>query len=56
MKKVFRFIHTEKVNYPVAVLAKVLRVKLPDHLSVDPSTPAAFFATAKALLGKKGPR
>lgn len=26
MKKVFRFIHTEKVNYPVTVLARVLKV------------------------------
>ena len=26
MKKVFRFIHTERVNYPVTVLARVLRV------------------------------
>ncbi len=26
MKKAFRFIHTEKVNYPVAVLARVLKV------------------------------
>jgi putative transposase len=26
VKKVFRFIHTEKVNYPVAVLAQVLQV------------------------------
>lgn len=26
MKKVFRFIHTEKVNYPVAVLARTLQV------------------------------
>ena len=26
MKKVFRFIHTEKTNYPLAVLARVLRV------------------------------
>ena len=26
MKRVFRFIHAEKVNYPVAVLARTLRV------------------------------
>ena len=26
MKKVFRFIHTEKVNYPVVVLARTLQV------------------------------
>ena len=26
MKKVFRFIHTERVNYPVALLARVLKV------------------------------
>jgi len=26
VEKVFRFIHAEKVNYPVAVLARTLRV------------------------------
>ena len=35
-------------------VARVLGVRIPSHLDLDPATPAAFFASAKALLGKKG--
>jgi hypothetical protein len=35
-------------------VARQLGLRLPEHLAVDPSTPAAFFAAAKAMLsGKK---
>lgn len=37
-------------------VARQLGIQPPPHLMVDPATPAAFFASAKALLGKKGPR
>lgn len=38
-----------------ANIARQIGTRLPPHLQVDPSTPAAFFASAKALLaGKKG--
>lgn len=37
-----------------ANVARQLHLQLPPHLEVDPSTPAAFFASARALLSKKG--
>lgn len=43
-----------KRPWPLNV-ARLLGLKLPPHIDVDPSAPAAFFATAKALLSKKGP-
>lgn len=42
-------------RWPLNV-ARVLGVRLPPHLDVDPSTPAAFFASAKAMLTKGGRR
>lgn len=35
-------------------VARQLRLRLPEHLAVDPAKPAAVFAAAKAMLaGKK---